>query len=134
LVKGRHAIGVSLLAVMIVASAGAVLAQSDGAPTMALTVAAGRPLQILLDHRITIKTVGQPVTGTLVEPLYAYDRIVVPAGRPVRGHVAALEPLSKTARTVSLRAGSSPGARGGTPVGVDAVGAGERRRSRGARR
>jgi hypothetical protein len=68
-------------------------AQSNAAQ-MTLTVAAGRPLDILLDQRVVIKTVGQPVTGTLVQPLYAYDRVVVPAGTRVIGHVEAFRRFS----------------------------------------
>ena len=82
----------------------AAFAQSD-APQMTLTVAAGRPLDILLDQRVVIKTVGQPVTGTLVQPLYAYDRVVVPAGTRVIGHVEALDPPSKFVRVRAMLSG-----------------------------
>ena len=34
--------------------------------TVSLTVEAGRPIEVVLDQRVTIKRVGQPVTGTLV--------------------------------------------------------------------
>ena len=87
------------------------LAQTS-APAMALTVGTGRPLQIVVDQRITIRHVGQPVAGSLVEPLYAYDRIVVPAGTKVLGHVAALEDPSKMVRTRAFLSGTS--LRGGT--------------------
>jgi hypothetical protein len=45
---------------------------------------------VALDHKIKVKRVGQPVTGTIVEPVYAYDRIVIPAGTKVRGQIAQL--------------------------------------------
>ena len=70
-----------------------------------LVVDAGRPLRIALDQRVNVKHAGQPITGTLIDPLYAYDRIVVPAGTVVRGHVEALEPEPKLARIQSLAAG-----------------------------
>jgi hypothetical protein len=73
--------------------------------TVPLTVDAGRPIEVVLDERVTIKTVDQPVAGSLVEPLYAFDRIVVPAGTRVLGHVAALEDLSKVARTRAILSG-----------------------------
>ena len=49
-------------------------------PSLALVVRAGVPLRVALDARIRVKRVGQSVTGTLVEPVYAYDRVVLPAG------------------------------------------------------
>src|SRR5689334_12635956 len=55
--------------------------------TMTLTVAPGRALHVTLDKRLSVKRVGQPVEGTLAEPVYAYDRVVLPAGTRVRGHV-----------------------------------------------
>ena len=51
-----------------------VWAQSPSQP-ITLIVAAGRPLDVLLDQRIVIKRVGQPLTGIVVQPLYAYDRV-----------------------------------------------------------
>jgi hypothetical protein len=70
-----------------------------------LAVEAGRPLRVALDARVKVTRVDQPVTGTLIDPLYAYDRVVVPAGTVVRGHVAALEPETKLTRMQSLAAG-----------------------------
>jgi hypothetical protein len=52
-------------------------AQSDQ-PSIDLVVNAGRPLRVTLDERIQLKTVGQLVTGTETEPVYAYNRIVPP--------------------------------------------------------
>lgn len=60
-------------------------------PAIELTVNAGRPLRIALEERVQLKRVGQPVTGTVVEPVYAYDRIVIAAGTKVRGHVAQID-------------------------------------------
>ena len=65
-------------------------AQSTDTP-VDLVVPTGRPLRVALDGTLTVKRVGQPVTATLVEPLYAYDRIVLPAGTHVLGHVMKLE-------------------------------------------
>src|SRR5271157_225797 len=48
--------------------------------TVALTVAKGSPLQVVLDQEVRVKKVGQPVHGRTVEPVYAFDHIVVPAG------------------------------------------------------
>src|SRR5262245_55498862 len=69
-----------------------------GDESIDLVVAAGRPLRVALDQRIRVKRVGQPVTATVVEPVYAYDRIVVPAGAQVRGRIEKLHGPSAWAR------------------------------------
>jgi hypothetical protein len=103
---GRFAMCVaSALALNCLGSPCPLLAQSDDA-TIALTVSAGRSLEVVLDERISVKGVGQPVSGKLVESLYVYDRVVVPAGTKVLGHVAALEGPSKVARTQALLSGN----------------------------
>jgi len=70
-----------------------------------LTLKEYQPLHIALDERIAIKRVGQTVTGTVVEPVYAYDRIAVPAGAKVTGHVAQLESPSKLTRGRTMLGG-----------------------------
>ena len=72
-------------------------AQSEE-PSIQLVVEAGRPLRVALDHRITVKRVGQPVTATLIDAVYAYDRIVLPAGTRVNGHVGTLPCTSADVR------------------------------------
>lgn len=67
-----------------------------------LVVAAGRPLRVALDDRIRVRRVGQAVTGTLVDPIYAYDRVVLPAGTKVAGRVEALEGPSRGVRLRAL--------------------------------
>jgi hypothetical protein len=73
-------------------------------PAVSLTVNAGRPLDIVLDERVVIKNVGQPVSGMIVQAVYAYDRVVIPAGTKVTGEVVAIDSPSRAAR---LRAGLS---------------------------
>jgi hypothetical protein len=70
-----------------------------------LTVKAGRPLRVALDQRVKLGRIGEPVIGTLVEPLYSYDRIVVPAGTKVIGHVEKLESVSKWVRLRAILGG-----------------------------
>jgi hypothetical protein len=60
-------------------------------PPIDLLVRVGTPLRVALDERVTLRRVGQPVLGTLVEPVYSYDRVVLPAGTKVIGHVEKLE-------------------------------------------
>ncbi len=67
--------------------------------TVALTVPKGAPLQVALDREVTVKKVGQPVHGRVVEPVYAFDRIVVPVGSEIIGDVTKIEALSGGQRT-----------------------------------
>src|SRR5262249_62427432 len=70
-----------------------------------LVVAAGRPLRVALTETATITRVWQTVSGTLVEPVYAYDRVVLPAGSSVTGHVVQLEDPSKVSRARAWMSG-----------------------------
>src|SRR5438128_11957842 len=78
-------------ALMAVAGASSPAAAQPGASSIDLVVQAGRPLRVELDQRIRLQKVGQVVTGTVREPVYAYDRIVIPVGTRVRGHVSAID-------------------------------------------
>jgi hypothetical protein len=77
-------------------------AQPEEPPHIQLVVEAGRALRVALDKRITVKGVGQPVTGRLVEAVYSYDRIVLPAGTIVKGHVETLESASRGSRVRAI--------------------------------
>ena len=76
----------------------------DDGESIDLVVAAGRPLRVALDERLRVKRIGQPVTATVVEPVYAYDRIVVPAGAKVLGRIEKLERVSAGTRLKSMLA------------------------------
>ena len=56
--------------------------------TVALTMPTGAPLQIALDGEVRVKKVGQPLQGHLMQPVYAFDRLVLPLGTRVQGHIA----------------------------------------------
>ncbi len=64
-------------------------APSTSAPpeSVALSVPAGTPLQVALDQEVRIKKVGQPIHGRIIEPVYAFDRLVIPIGSEVIGRV-----------------------------------------------
>jgi hypothetical protein len=78
-----------------------VAAQASDA-SLEIVVASGRPLRVALDERVMVKRVGQRVTGVLVEAIYVYDRVVLPAGARVVGHIAALENASKVTRARAM--------------------------------
>ena len=67
-------------------------------PRVDLVVEAGRPIRVALSGTATVKRVGQTVTATVVEPVYAFDRIVIPGGAQVVGRIAAMPQPSKANR------------------------------------
>jgi hypothetical protein len=74
-----------------------------------LTVPAGTPLKVALDREVRIRKVGQPVHGKVVEPVYSFDKLVVPAGSEVIGQIAGIDGVSKLNRTAAaLNANFSP--------------------------
>lgn len=74
-----------------------------------LAVSAGTPLKVALDQEVRIQKVGQPVHGKVVEPVYSFDKIVVPAGSEVMGKIASIDGVPKMKRTVAaMNANFSP--------------------------
>jgi hypothetical protein len=54
-----------------------------------------------LDHEIRVRKVGQPIHGRIVEPVYAFDRIVIPIGSEVTGQVTKIGSISGGKRTTA---------------------------------
>ena len=69
--------------------------------SISLTVPAGTPLKVALDQEVRVQRVGQPVHGKLVEPVYSFDKLVVPAGSEVIGRIVTLEETSKKKRILA---------------------------------
>jgi len=49
-----------------------------------LTVEKGFPLQVVIPEKLKLKE-NQAISATLVEPVYAFDREVIPAGTKIEG-------------------------------------------------
>lgn len=92
---------------LVVATALAAATGSAGAqePPIDLALPPGRTLQLALDRKVRIGRVGQPVSATVIEPVYSYDRIVVPAGTRARGHIERLEKLPRPLRVRAVVGG-----------------------------
>jgi hypothetical protein len=69
-----------------------------------LQVDAGIPLRLYLTSRTTYR-LGEPVHAKVMDPVWAFDRVVIPDGATVDGRVTELEPVSKTARTLAIVGG-----------------------------
>jgi len=68
--------------------------------TLPLTVPKGTPLQVALDKEVRVEKIGQAIRGRIVEPVYAFDKIVLPVGTEVSGQITKLDRVSGKQRTL----------------------------------
>jgi hypothetical protein len=110
---------ISSAVVLIFVSAGLLYGQADsptsseaavGSPdAIPLEVPAGTPVPVILDKEVRIHKTGQPIHGKIAEPLYAFDKLVVPAGSEVTGSVTNIARVPVLKRTLAaLDANFSP--------------------------
>ena len=102
--------GRALTLCALVASGTVVRAQtlSDAVPTQGrerLIVPEGAPLRVILAEKLRFKK-NQPVHGRIVEPVYAFDREVVPAGAEVSGHITGFKNAPRWMRITSMLGGN----------------------------
>src|SRR6267378_980166 len=86
----RRLLSAASIALAAVLVSERVPAQTPDAP-VASVVKPGTSLRIVLERRLIVKRVGQPVVGTLAVDVYAHDRVVFPEGAGVEGHIDAFE-------------------------------------------
>jgi hypothetical protein len=70
--------------------------------TIALTLPSGTPLQIALRKEVRIRKVGQAIPGRLVQPVYAFDHLVIPVGTEVTGHISRINGISGKQRALGI--------------------------------
>jgi hypothetical protein len=75
---------------------------ADPPPTITLTVPKDTPLQIVLDQELRVKKAGQEIHGRIAQPVYAFDKLVVPAGTEVNGRIAKIGNVSRKDRTLGI--------------------------------
>jgi hypothetical protein len=73
----------------------------DNPQMIALHLPKGTPLQVMLPEEVRVQKVGEPIHGRIVEPVYAFDQVVVPAGAEVTGKIVELEHISGKKRTMA---------------------------------
>jgi hypothetical protein len=77
--------------------------------TIPLTVPKGTAVQVVLDQEVRIQKVGQAIRGHVVEPVYAFDKLVVPVGTAAEGQITKIEGVSNGKRTLeALNADFTP--------------------------
>jgi hypothetical protein len=102
----RVGLGVFALACVPLFSAPAAAQNATDAETqqIALNIPSGTPLRLYLTRRIP-KRAGAPVEAKLLEPIFAFDREVIPAGTIVQGDVSRTQPIGKWQRVRAIVSG-----------------------------
>jgi hypothetical protein len=95
-------IALGLLAACISAfSASALLAADEDNLRISIQVPPGAPLRVYLTRRLP-KRLGAPVVARVMEPVFAFDREVVPAGTIAQGTVSRVRPASRWQRVRAI--------------------------------
>src|SRR6202051_3707580 len=97
-------IGVVVCIFLFTESATAQTAAGIETPTISLSVPSGAPLRLYLTKRIS-KRIGAPVEAKLLEPVFAFDREVIPAGTVAQGQVSRVQPVGKWQRVRAIVSG-----------------------------
>ncbi|HEX4785383.1 MAG TPA: hypothetical protein VH350_13650 [Candidatus Sulfotelmatobacter sp.] len=77
--------------------------------TVPMSIPSGTPIKVALDSEVRIRQVGQPIHGKTTDPVYAFDKLLIPVGTSVIGIVSAIDPVPKKIRTLqAMDANFSP--------------------------
>jgi hypothetical protein len=77
-----------------------------------IIVEAGTPIKVALDSEVRVRSVGQAIHGKTIEPVYAFDKLLIPVGTVVNGKLSAIDPVPKKVRAMQAADGNfSPGER-----------------------
>ena len=74
--------------------------------TMPMSVEIGIPLKIALDSDVRIRRVGQTIHGRTVEPIYDFDKLLVPLGTQVNGRISAIDSAPAKTRVFAATDGN----------------------------
>jgi len=64
-----------------------------------LIVPKGTPIQVALDEEVKVHGPGQKIHAQVVEPVYAFDKLVIPVGTAALGQITQVEAIPKIKRT-----------------------------------
>jgi hypothetical protein len=82
---------------------------SSDSHTIAIAVPNGTPLQIALDKEVRVRKIGEPISGRVVQPVYVFDRLVIPVGTVATGQISSIFPVPGRTRALdALNADFSP--------------------------
>lgn len=71
-----------------------------------MSVPAGTPIKVALDSEVRIRKTGQPIHGKTIEPVYAFDKLLIPVGTTVMGKISGIDPVGKKRRTLDAMDGN----------------------------
>ena len=71
-----------------------------------LSVPPGTPIKVALDSEVRIHKVGQPIHGKTIEPIYAFNKLLIPLGTTVTGKISGIDPVGKKRRTLEAMDGN----------------------------
>src|SRR5690242_7631881 len=81
--------------------------ETSATPTvLPMNVVAGVPIKVVLDSEVRVRSVGQPVHGKTAEPVYVFDKLLIPAGAAVNGKISAIDPPSGKRRALDATDGN----------------------------
>jgi hypothetical protein len=101
----RSALAGFFLPSLVLAQIPSVAGEAAPGPAVPVTVQAGAAFHVALEKKVRIKTAGVPVEGHIVEPIYVFDRMALPAATRVVGRVSSIEPLSRKRRALAIANG-----------------------------
>lgn len=79
----------------------------EAAPvTMPMIIAAGTPIKVALDAEVRVREVGEAIYAKTTEPMYAFDKLLIPVGTVVNGKVSAIDGVPKMVRTMQAANGN----------------------------
>jgi hypothetical protein len=82
-------------------------AEDADAPVMVpMSVPAGTPIKVALDSEVRVREEGQAIHGKTTEPVYAFDKLLIPVGTAVNGKVSAIDAVPKKVRTLQATDGN----------------------------
>ncbi len=76
-----------------------------------LTVPPGTPLKVALDTEVRVREAGQAIHGKTTEPVYAFDKLLIPTGTLVNGKVSAIDSVPGKTRVLDVTNGNFSPAR-----------------------
>ena len=66
-----------------------------------LSIPAGTPFKVALDHELRVQKVGQVIHARTVEPIYSFDRLLVPVGSELIGKITSIERVPNRTRVLA---------------------------------
>src|SRR5580658_2361588 len=73
----------------------------DAAPVpIPMSVEAGTPIKVAVASDVRVRKVGQAIQCRTTEPVYAFDKLLIPVGTVVNGKLSAIDAVPKMVRTM----------------------------------